>query len=318
MPIPRVVSLIASATETVVALGCEDWLVGRSHECDYPPSVRALPVCTSAKVDIEASGVEIDRQIKTLLRNAVSIYDLSTETLERLRPDLVITQSQCEVCAVSLRDVEQAVCEVVSSRPRIVSVQPDGLAEIWQGIEEIAAALGVLERGVALNRQLRSRLDDIARPAAAAGRRPTVACIEWIEPLMAAGNWVPELVEIAGGVNLFGEAGKHSPWMTWEALAERDPQVIVVLPCGWDISRCQREMGPLANRAGWGALSAVRAGQVYLADGNQYFNRPGPRVVESAEILAEILHPEEFHFGHEGTGWIRFAPPTGMPGTGLR
>lgn len=318
MPAPRVVSLIASATETVVALGCEEWLVGRSHECDYPPSVRALPVCTSAKVDVEANGAEIDRQIKTLLRSAVSIYDLNTGTLERLRPDLVITQSQCEVCAVSLHDVEQAVCELVSSRPRIVSVQPDDLAEIWQGIGEIAAALGVPERGVMLNGQLQGRLDEIARRAAALGRRPTVACIEWIEPLMAAGNWVPELVEIAGGVNLFGEAGKHSPWMTWDELATRDPEVIVVLPCGWDISRCQREMGPFTSRPGWEALSAVRAGQVYLTDGNQYFNRPGPRVVESAEILAEILHPDEFRFGHEGTGWIRFAPSARLPGIDAR
>jgi iron complex transport system substrate-binding protein len=303
----RVVSLIASATETVVALGCEDRLVGRSHECDYPPSIRALPVCTSAKVDIEASGAEIDRQIKSLLRNAVSIYDLSAETLEGLRPDLLLTQSQCEVCAVSLRDVERAVCEMVSSRPRIVSLEPDGLADIWRGIEDIAEALGVPERGVELNRQLQGRLDEMARRVAAIPARPTVACIEWIEPLMAAGNWVPELVGIAGGINLFGEAGKHSPWMTWDELAQRDPDVIVVLPCGWDIARSQREMGPLASRAGWGALTAVRNGQVYLTDGNQFFNRPGPRVVESAEILAEILHPREFHFGHEGTGWSRLS-----------
>jgi iron complex transport system substrate-binding protein len=169
-----------------------------------------------------------------------------------------------------------------------------------------------------LNGQLQGRLDEIARRAAALGRRPTVACIEWIEPLMAAGNWVPELVEIAGGVNLFGEAGKHSPWMTWDELATRDPEVIVVLPCGWDISRCQREMGPFTSRPGWEALSAVRAGQVYLTDGNQYFNRPGPRVVESAEILAEILHPDEFRFGHEGTGWIRFAPSARLPGIDAR
>ncbi|HTI51778.1 MAG TPA: cobalamin-binding protein, partial [Planctomycetaceae bacterium] len=188
MSAPRVVSLIASATETVAALGCEDWLVGRSHECDYPPSVRALPVCTAAKVDVEASGAEIDRQIKTLLRGAVSIYDLDAGILERLRPDVIITQSQCEVCAVSLHDVEQAVCEIVSSRPLIISLEPDGLAEIWKGIVEVAAALGVPERGAELSRQLQRRLDVISRRAAAIPVRPTVACIEWIEPLMAAGN----------------------------------------------------------------------------------------------------------------------------------
>lgn len=303
---PRVVSLIASATETVAALGCQDWLVGRSHECDYPPSVRDLPVCTAAKVDIEASGAEIDRQIKSLLRNAVSIYDLEAEMLDRLRPDVIITQSQCEVCAVSLHDVERAVCELVGSRPRIVSLEPDGLTEIWAGIEEVAAVLGVPERGTQLVAALQGRVDDLAARAARIARRPTVACIEWIDPLMAAGNWVPELVEFAGGVNLFGEAGRHSPWMTWEELVGRDPDVIVVLPCGWDIPRCRKEMSPLTARAEWPALSAVRNGQIYLTDGNQYFNRPGPRVVESAEILAEILHPHEFQFGHEGTGWVRW------------
>lgn len=306
MPSPRVVSLIASATETVVALGCGDWLVGRSHECDYPPSIRELPVCTSAKVDVTASGAEIDRQIKSLLRNAVSIYDLDAAALDRLRPDLVITQSQCEVCAVSLQDVERAVCELIGSQPRIVSLEPDSLQDIWTGIEEVAVALGVPDRGTQLVVTLRNRLDELAKRVARIERRPTVACIEWIDPLMAAGNWVPELVELAGGVSLFGEAGRHSPWMTWESLVERDPDVIVVMPCGWDIPRCRTEMSPLTERTEWPALSAVRHGQVYLTDGNQYFNRPGPRVVESAEILAEILHPREFIFGHEGTGWVRW------------
>jgi iron complex transport system substrate-binding protein len=302
----RVVSLIASATETVVALGCEDWLVGRSHECDYPPSVRGLPVCTSAKVDVEANGAEIDRQIKSLLRNAVSIYDLDAAILDRLCPDVILTQSQCEVCAVSLQDVERAVCELVRSRPRIVSLEPDGLAEIWEGIEEVAAVLGIPDRGTQLVATLRRRLDELAERAARLKRRPNVACIEWIDPLMAAGNWVPELVELAGGVNLFGEAGRHSPWMSWEELVDRDPDVIVVMPCGWDIPRSRKEMRPMVEHAAWPTLSAVRGGQVFLTDGNQYFNRPGPRVVESAEILAEILHPGEFHFGHEGTGWIRW------------
>lgn len=303
---PRVVSLIASATETVAALGCADWLVGRSHECDYPESIRRLPVCTAAKVDINANGTEIDRQIKSLLQQAASIYELDAETLDRLRPDIILTQSQCEVCAVSLRDVEQAVCELVASHPRVVAVEPNGLRDVWAGIQQIADALGVSSAGGKLVARLESRLDDLRRRAAGCERRPSVACIEWVDPLMAAGNWVPELVEIAGGVNLFGEAGRHSPWMTWEQLRKRDPDVIVVMPCGWDIPRSRDEMRPLVARHDWPALQAVQTGQVYLTDGNQYFNRPGPRVVESAEILAEILHPDVFQYGHEETGWTKF------------
>ncbi len=145
----------------------------------------------------------------------------------------------------------------------------------------------------------------IAAKARALSQRPTVACIEWIDPLMAAGNWMPELVDMAGGINLFGEAGKHSPWMTWQQLCERDPDVILILPCGFDIARSRREMHLLAERPEWPRLGAVRQGRVFLCDGNQYFNRPGPRLVESLEILAELLHPEAFAFGHEGIGWQR-------------
>ncbi|MGQ0636014.1 MAG: cobalamin-binding protein [Planctomycetaceae bacterium] len=300
---PRVVSLIASATETVAALGCGDWLVGRSHECDFPPWVHDLPVCTVAKVDVNAPGAEIDRQIKSLLRQAVSIYELRLDVLERLRPDVILTQSQCEVCAVNLRDVEQAVGELVSSRPRVVALEPNGLDDVWTGVQQVADALGVTERGRELVSALRERLAETGRRARLSAARPAVACIEWIDPLMAAGNWVPELVEIAGGVNLFGEAGRHSPWMTWDQLRARDPEVIAVMPCGWDLARARREMGPLTSRTDWRDLRAVTSGRVFLTDGNQYFNRPGPRVVESAEILAELLHPDFCNFGHKGTGW---------------
>jgi iron complex transport system substrate-binding protein len=207
----RIVSLIASATEIVCALGFEDCLVGRSHECDYPPSVLGLPSCTRPKFDIFGSSAEIDRRVRAAIEERTT----------------------------SLKD------------------------------------------------------------------RPTVACIEWIDPLMAGGNWMPELVTMAGGVNVFGEAGRHSPYLTWQQLCERDPDVIVVLPCGWDIAKARQEMGPLIARPEWPHLRAAKAGRVFLTDGNQYFNRPGPRLVESLEILAEVLHPEDFHFGHQGTGWQR-------------
>jgi len=302
---PRVVSLIASATEIVCALGCEEWLVGRSHECDYPPSVRRFPICTEALIDPSQPSGEIDRQVKTVLRQALSVYRVHTDVLQELQPDVIITQAQCEVCAVSLKDVEQALAAWLVSRPHLVSLEPNALVDIWGDIHHVAETLGVLERGVTLVAHLQNRIAAIADQARTIPKPPTVACVEWIDPLMAAGNWVPELVELAGGTNLFGEAGKHSPWMTWPELVARNPDVIIVMPCGFDIARSRVDMPALTHHPEWSTLRAVQTGRVYLTDGNQYFNRPGPRLVESLEILAELLHPTAFCFGHEGTGWER-------------
>ena len=299
----RIVSLLPSATEIVCALGLEERLVGRSHECDWPPSVRRLPVCTEPAFDTGGNSAEIDRRVKETLRDALSVYRVHEDVLRELRPDLILTQSQCDVCAVGLADVERSLSGWVGGQPRIVSFEPNGLADVWGDIERVADALGEVDRGISLAVMLGGRVEAIAAEAQTMARRPSVACIEWIDPLMAAGNWVPELVELAGGVNLFGEAGKHSPWMTWEELVASDPEVIVLLPCGFDIERTRGELPFLTTRREWKGLRAVQAGRVYVTDGNQYFNRPGPRLVESLEILAELLHPEAFRFGHEGTGW---------------
>jgi iron complex transport system substrate-binding protein len=301
---PRIVSLIASATEIVCALGMKDSLVGRSHECDFPPQIKSLPQCTSPKFNIEGASYEIDQRVKAVLQEALSVYRVDAEILERLQPTHIITQSQCEVCAVSLKDVEQAVCEFTGSRPQVVSLEPNALADIWRDIQRVADALGVRAQGEALNDNLQSRMEAIVQGARRIDYRPRVALIEWIEPLMAAGNWMPELVEMAGGINLFGEAGKHSPWMTWEELAASDPDIIIVTPCGFDIARTLEEMPLLSARKEWAALKAVKEKQVFVADGNQYFNRPGPRVAESLEILAELFHPKVFQFGHHGSGWV--------------
>jgi iron complex transport system substrate-binding protein len=300
---PRVVSLIASATEIVCALGLEEHLVGRSHECDFPESVKRLPVCTAPKFDVHVSSAEIDRRVKAVLQDATSVYRVDVNVLKELRPDVIVTQSQCEVCAVSLCDVEEAVGGWLGFRPQLVSLEPNCLADLWADIGRVADALGAFERGAALIGQLRRRIADIADRARALPDRPMVACLEWLDPLMAAGNWMPELVDLAGGVNLFGTAGRHAPWMTWEELRGRDPEVIVALPCGLDLERTRAEMAGLTARPGWPELRAVRAGRVYVTDGNQFFNRPGPRLVESLEILAEILHPGVFHFGHQHRGW---------------
>jgi iron complex transport system substrate-binding protein len=299
---PRIVSLIASATEIVCALGFEDQLVGRSHECDFPEAVRRLPVCTAPKFDVHGSSRDIDERVKSTLGQAVSVYDVDADLLRRLRPDVIVTQAQCEVCAVSLSDVERAVCGWPEGGPRVVTLNPNSLADVWDDIARVAAGLGVPERGAALVARLRGRMAAVAEKARGLPR-PTVACLEWLDPLMAAGNWVPELVELAGGVNLFGAAGKHAPWMTWEQLRDRDPEVIVALPCGLELGRTRAEMASLTRRADWPLLRAVRAGRVYVADGNQFFNRPGPRLAESLEILAEALHPGAFAYGHQGSGW---------------
>ncbi len=299
----RVVSLIPSATEIVAALGFGNWLAGRSHECDYPAAVLTLPVCTESKLDVTGSSAEIDRRVKAVLRDAISVYRVLTDVLEAVQPDVIITQSQCEICAVSLRDVETAVCELVSSRPRIVSLEPNRLADVWRDICQVADALDAPERGRELTASLQARAAAVAARSSRLETRPSVACIEWIEPVMAAGNWVPELVEMAGGRNLFGAAGRHSPWLEWEELRRADPEIIVIMPCGWDMDRAAGDMGFLTKREGWADLQAVRHGRVYLTDGNQYFNRPGPRLVESLEILAEICHPEQFRFGHAGVAW---------------
>ena len=290
----RIVSLIASSTEILCALGLEDQIVGRSHECDYPASICRLPSCTETKFNPDGTSYEIDQRVKAILQEGLSVYRVHGERLRELRPDVIVTQTQCEVCAVSERDVEAAVCEFLDSRPRIVSLHPDSLADLWTDIAKVAEACDVVPRGQALIDSLRARIADYAAKGARATRRPTVACIEWVEPLMAAGNWVPEQVELAGGRNLFGVAGKHSPYMDAAQLMAADPEIIVIMPCGWDIARSRQELPALQRLPGWASLRAVRAGQVHLVDGNQYFNRPGPRLVDSIEILGQIFHPEWF------------------------
>ncbi len=306
---PRVVSLLPAATEIVFALGQGDALCGRSHECDFPAAARARPACTSSKLDPDGTSYTINERVRATLQEGLSIYRVDAAALDRLRPDLVITQTQCDVCAASLRDVEVALAELVGTKPRVLALAPATLEDVWGDIGRIAAALGATAQGVELVARLRARVAALGARAearvAACGQRPRVACVEWIEPLMAAGNWVPELVERAGGTNLFGGVGAHSPWLEWDSLRAADPDVIVVMPCGWDVARARMELPALASRPGWAGLRAVRAGRVYLVDGNQYFNRPGPRLVESLELMAALVHPDAFSFGTEGADWAR-------------
>ena len=302
---PRIVTLLPSATEIVCALGFQGQLVGRSHECDFPRSVERIPALTEPKFNPEGTSAQIDERVKKIVGDALSVYRVDPARLRELRPDVIVTQSQCEVCAVSERDVEAAVAEWLGARPQIVSLAPYGLDDIFNDMQRVADALGAHTRGTELVERLRARLAQIADKARGASERPTVAMIEWIDPLMAAGNWMPTLVEMAGGVNLFGKAGEHSPWMKFEELAAKDPDVILIAPCGFDMDRAAQDLPALTKRSQWNTLKAVRTQRVFMADGNQYFNRPGPRIAESLEILAEITQPDLFHFHHEGSGWRR-------------
>ena len=271
----------------VDALGALPLLVGRSHECDYPASVRDLPCCTKPLIDVDADSRTIDEQVKNSVRSALSIYEVFDDVLERLQPSHILTQVQCEVCAVSLRDVERSIASRLSSAPQLVALNPASLADIWEDFRCVGEAVGISAEPVI--GELRGRMTPVC-----ALERPTVACIEWIEPLMAAGNWTPELIDLAGGVDVFGKAGIHSPWITWEELLARDPDVIIVAPCGFDLARTRTEMHWLTDRPYFGRLKAVRSGRVFLADGNQYFNRPGPRVVETFEMIAAMLHGRKY------------------------
>jgi iron complex transport system substrate-binding protein len=303
--------LLPSATEIICALGFQPELVGRSHECDYPPGIASLPSLTSPKFNVEGSSAQVDERVKKILADALSVYRVDADILGSLRPDVIVTQSQCEVCAVSIREVEVAAADWIDGPPpKIVSLAPYSLGDVLADIQRVGVELGEPERAMNFVAGLTSRMSAIEKRAATADRHPTVACIEWLEPLMMAANWMPELVTMAGGENLFSDAGRHSSAIEFNRLVENDPDVILLMPCGFNMDRTTAELESLAGYPGWNRLNAVRQSQVYLTDGNQYFNRPGPRIVESLEILAEILNPGIFHFGHEGAGWRRLPEPS--------
>lgn len=306
MPDQKIISLLPAATEIVCALGLEHQLIGRSHECDYPESVKKLPVCSSAKFLPGSDSAEIDRQIKEILADALSIYTIDKETIKELNPDVIITQVQCEVCAPSLKDVEEALAGLLNKDCRIISLEPHGLGDIYSDIQAVADQLGVGERAIELLELAEERMNIIRHKLKFIGEKPKVACIEWLSPLMVAGNWTPELVDIAGGESILAEKGKHSTFVNFEDILAEDPDIMVMMPCGFSVLRTLQEINLLLELPGWGQLKAVQNDRIYIADGNQYFNRSGPRITDSIEILAEIIHPKQFVFGYDGNGWIRF------------
>ena len=299
---PRIASLVPSATEIVAALGHAENIVARSHECDWPPEVARAPACTRARIDASKPSGAIHEEVGTLLAAALSLYDLDTDILRAVRPTHIVTQDQCDVCAVGLAEVRAAAAEFLAAPVEIVSLAPMRLGDVWGDIARVGVALGVDARPVC--ERLRARTDAIAEQARALPPR-RVLTVEWTDPPMSAGNWVPEIVALAGGIDTLGAEGRHAPVVSADAVAAADPDVIVLMPCGYDLPRTADDGRALLADAAWAGLRAVRAGEVYATDGNAYFNRPGPRLVESQEILAEILHPAHFDFGHQGTGWTR-------------
>ncbi len=287
----RIISLLPSSTEIICALGLLERLIGISHECDYPSDVIGLPVLTEPKLDPRGTSADIDTRVRQIVQEGLSVYRLQTETLHRLKPDLIVTQDQCEVCAVSLPEVENAVQCFLTPDVTVVSLRPEKLGDIWTDIRRVAQATNREKAAETLIENAQERLRKISSQTRHLPR-PRVACLEWLNPLMAAGNWIPELVDIAGGEYGLVEAGAHTPTMTWETLVAYQPEVIVITPCGFKIPQSRADLPHLTAHPAWQALPAVQHKRVYVADGNAYYNRPGPRIVESAEILAEMLHPE--------------------------
>ncbi|HEX3849740.1 MAG TPA: ABC transporter substrate-binding protein [Polyangiaceae bacterium] len=290
--LPRIVSLLPAATEIVCALGGASGLLGVSHECDFPDAARGLPVLTASRVGNDSSSAAIDAAVRALVHDALSIYSVDEARLAALAPDLILTQDLCQVCAVSLDDVRRAVGRLAQREDvQIVSLRPTRLEHVWQDIETIAAALGRPERGQALRQELEGRVRRIAVRASAASARPRVASVEWLAPLMLGGTWMPELISLAGGEPLGASAGEPAPTVTPAELLAMKPDVVVVKPCGFDLARTLRERELLESAV----LGSVPAHcRVYATDGNAFFNRPGPRLVESLEILAACIQPELF------------------------
>jgi iron complex transport system substrate-binding protein len=304
----KIVSLIPSATEILVALGLTDAIVGRSHECDYPPEIKDRPVCTQARLNSHQSSDQIDQSVNDLLKSALSIYDIKVDVLEQLQPTHILTQDQCDVCAVSLADVEKAVAKLTPSQPQIISLHPNILKDVWSDVERVANVFSIDSRQLIEDLEARVKICQQKTQALQETAHPTVACLEWTEPLMLAGNWIPEMVTLVGGQPLAVVPGQASPKLAWESFVAANPSIIIFMPCGFDLNRTRQEAKLLAQRPEWQQLNAVKTGRVYITDGNAYFNRPGPRLADSVEILAEILHPEFFRYGYEGTGWERFLP----------
>lgn len=290
----RVASLLPSATEIVCAVGAATELVGISHECDFPDDIRHLPVLTRARLRPQGRSGDIDREVRSVLQEALAVYEIELARLEAARPDVIVTQDLCDVCAVSFDDVCAAAATLVHQPIRIVNLHPTRLDDIWADVHRVGESLGRTADAANVVADLQSRIAEITKRSLACVGHPRVISIEWIDPVMIGGMWMPELIERAGGFPLVTRPGDHAPTLTKEALSRLVPDTVLIKPCGFPLERTLEEISVLHTSLPWESWRAVQEGHVYVADGNAYFNRPGPRIVDSLEILAACLHPEDF------------------------
>ena len=292
----KIVSLLPSATEIVCALGLEDELVGITHECDFPTSIADRPAITSSRISHETmSSKEIDHAVRSQLDGHGSIYDLDNALLESIKPDLILTQELCDVCAVSYKTVLKAAKMYVADA-QVVSLEPNTIGDIFDNIKTVGELTGRSEKAAEVVAELQGRLESVREKAANVEKRPTVFMLEWLEPPFAPGHWVPEQVETAGGICLLGEAGKPSVTTTFDAIYDAHPDIIVMIPCGYYIRDTIRQLDFTEFPSNWRDIPAIRNGELWATDATSYFSRPAPRVVDGVEILAKVFHPEIF--GH--------------------
>ena len=294
----RIVSLLPAATEWICVFGGGEDLVGRSHECDYPESIEDVPVVTEATYESDGDSAAIDNAVQGQLQEGLSLYEVDLERLRALEPDLIVTQDQCEVCAVSLPELEAQLGDWTGGTPEVVSMRPQTLKEVLDEALRLARAMDSLDAGMEVLANLETGLR-VLREEIGVDRStnpqslPSVACVEWLEPLMVAGHWMPDVVEMAGGRSVLGTAGAPTEPVGWPDLRDADPDVVTLMPCGFTVEETCRDLHYLTDQPGWDDLSAVQNERCALLDGNAYFNRPGPRLYRAIEVLASVLHPEQ-------------------------
>jgi iron complex transport system substrate-binding protein len=287
----RIVSLLPSATEIICTLGLGDQLVGVTHECDWPPAVRELPKVTRTLIPADAPSATIDALVRERLQTQKALYTLDLPTLEALQPDLIVTQALCDVCAVAEEEVRAAACSL-PGQPQVINLEPTSLDDVLASHCTVAEAAGIPDRGEIVVSRLQARINIVAARSETITTRPQVLLLEWIDPPFNCGHWSPELVALAGGNEVLGVAGLPSRTLSWDEVVAAQPEVLVIACCGFSAERALQDVPILERQPGWADLPCVRLGQVYIVDGSAYFSRPGPRLVDSLEILASALHPE--------------------------
>ncbi len=305
MSYKRIISLLPSSTEILVGLGALDLLKGISHECDYPEEIKALPVCSYTDIPKDISSKEIDDLVHNKVLESLSIYSIDWEKIKAIQPDLIITQDQCEVCAVHIDELKDSLKLKLGYEPALLSFHSNNLEEVFDSIRVIASCISLESKANQWIEDMQERVELIKHKVKFVKQRPNIAMIEWMDPLMVAGHWTPGLLEIAGGNPIISEAEKKSTYIKLDDLINAEPDGIIIAACGFDLKKSLEEYATLAKNDDWQKLKAVQKGQVFICDGNAFFNRPGPRLVETSEMLAEILQMNQFYYGMEGEAWVQ-------------